>query len=78
MKFSNDDGSVTVKGEVKGGEVLVQVSDNGIGIPNKAMPHIFDRFYRPEDHMVRGGAGLGLYISKQIIEAYRGGVSGQK
>jgi len=36
------------------------------------MPHLFERFYRAEDPMARGGAGLGLYISKQIIEAHGG------
>ncbi|GAJ20145.1 unnamed protein product, partial [marine sediment metagenome] len=45
---------------------------HGIGIPKEAMPHLFERFYRAEDLMARGGAGLGLYISKQIIEAHGG------
>jgi signal transduction histidine kinase len=51
---------------------LFQVSDEGIGIPEESMPHLFERFYRAEDKLVRGGAGLGLYISKQIVEAHGG------
>ncbi len=72
VKFSNDGSSVTVKGEVNGSELLVQVIDRGIGIPEEAMQHLFERFYRAKDTMARGGAGLGLYISKQIIEAHGG------
>jgi len=72
LKFSNGGGSVTVKGEAKDGELLVQVTDRGIGIPKEAMPHLFERFYRAKDSMARGGAGLGLYISEQIIEAHGG------
>lgn len=72
IKFSNGGRSVIVKGETKDGELLVQVTDHGIGIPKKAMPHLFERFYRAEDSMARGGAGLGLYISRQIIEAHGG------
>jgi signal transduction histidine kinase len=72
MKFSNDGSSITVKSQSQDSELLVQVIDQGTGIPEEAMPHIFERFYRARDSMARGGAGLGLYISKQIIEAHGG------
>jgi len=72
IKFSNNGSGITVKGEVKDRELLVQVTDRGIGIPEEAIPHLFERFYRAPDSMARGGAGLGLYISKQIIEAHGG------
>lgn len=72
IKFSNGGHSVIVKGGAKDGELVVQVTDHGIGIPKEAMPHLFERFYRAEDSMARGGAGLGLYISRQIIEAHGG------
>jgi PAS domain S-box-containing protein len=72
IKFSNGGHSIIVKAEAKDDELLVQVTDHGIGIPKKAMPHLFERFYRAEDSMARGGAGLGLYISRQIIEAHGG------
>ncbi len=72
IKFSNGGNSITVRAEVRDRELLVQVADLGIGIPRKAMPHLFERFYRAQDLMARGGAGLGLYISKQIIEAHGG------
>lgn len=72
MKFSDPGSSVAVKAESRKGELFFQVADQGIGIPEEAIPHLFERFYRAEDKMVRGGAGLGLYISKQIIEAHGG------
>ena len=72
IKFSDPGGSVKVKAESRNGKLLFQVADQGTGIPEEAMPHLFERFYRAEDKLVRGGAGLGLYISKQIIEAHGG------
>jgi signal transduction histidine kinase len=72
IKFSNGGRSVIVKGGAKDGELVVQVTDRGIGITKEAMPHLFERFYRTEDSMARGGTGLGLYISRQIIEAHGG------
>ena len=72
IKFSNGGREVKVRAELRDNEVLVQVIDHGIGIPEQAMPHLFERFYRAKDSMARGGAGLGLYISKQIIEAHGG------
>jgi len=73
IKFSDPGGEVTVRAEERRGqELLIQVSDRGTGIPAESIPHLFKRFYRAEAKMVRGGAGLGLYISKQIIEAHGG------
>ena len=72
IKFSDPGGSITVKAESRNRELLFQVTDQGIGIPEEALSHLFERFYRAEDKLARGGAGLGLYISKQIVEAHGG------
>ena len=74
IKFSHDGGEITIRAEGRDGEVLVQVSDRGTGIPAEAIPHIFERFYQANGSMSRsaGGSGLGLYISKQIVEAHGG------
>ena len=72
VKFSNGGTSVTVRSETKDGELMVQVSDQGIGIPEEVRQHLFERFYRAKDTARVGGTGLGLYISKQIIEAHGG------
>jgi len=72
IKFSNPGGSITIRTEKHEGELLFQVSDRGIGISPEAMQHLFERFYRAEDKLARGGTGLGLYITKQIVEAHGG------
>jgi len=72
IKFSDRDASVNVKVAIQDGELLFQVIDHAIGIKKEAMAHLFERFYHAEGEMVRGGTGLGLYISKQIIDAHGG------
>lgn len=55
-------------------EIWIQVSDNGVGVPEKDLEDIFKAFYQVEDHMTRrhGGMGLGLAIAKSVIEAHSG------
>jgi PAS domain S-box-containing protein len=72
VKFSDPGGVVTVRAEKRNGDLLLQVADQGIGIPEKDRKHLFERFYRADGEVVRGGTGLGLYISRQIIEAHGG------
>lgn len=72
IKFSDYGGRVSVKAEVKNKELLVQVTDNGVGIAEEAIPDLFEKFYRAKDSNRSGGLGLGLHISKQIIEAHGG------
>jgi PAS domain S-box-containing protein len=72
IKFSDPGGSVNIKVEKQPGGLLFQVSDHGTGISDETMKHLFERFYRAEGETVRGGTGLGLYISKQIVDAHGG------
>jgi PAS domain S-box-containing protein len=72
IKFSNPGGKVNIKVEHGNKELLIRVTDQGIGIPEEAMPRLFERFYQSEDKLAKGGTGLGLYISKQVVEAHGG------
>jgi PAS domain S-box-containing protein len=66
-------GEVRISGQVRPGQVIVTVSDEGPGIDPSDIPYVFDRFYR-SDQAVRKtkGAGLGLYLAKAIVEAHGG------
>jgi len=72
IKFSNDGGSIDVSAEVRGSDLLVQVTDQGIGIAEEARKSLFEKFYQVKNTTRVGGLGLGLYISKRIIEAHGG------
>ena len=60
--------------ELQSDFVKVSVEDNGVGIPAKDLPHVFDRFYQVESHLTRkhGGMGLGLSVAKVMIEMHGG------
>jgi len=74
MKFSPKQKEVTVKLFMDNGNVILQVSDLGIGISQKEIPKIFERFYQSENHDASEakGSGLGLTLVKHIIEAHGG------
>jgi signal transduction histidine kinase/PAS domain-containing protein len=72
IKFSNDGGSIDVSAEVRGNDLLVQLTDQGIGIAEEARKSLFEKFYQVKSTTRVGGLGLGLYISKRIIEAHGG------
>jgi signal transduction histidine kinase len=59
------------------GFAVIQIKDNGQGISEESLPHIFDRFYRadPSRNTATGGSGLGLAIAKQIMEEHGGRIS---
>ena len=77
IKYTPEGGKITVKvAESEGKEVAVHVKDTGIGIPEDALEHVFDRFYRVEKkvHTIKG-TGLGLTIVKKIIEKHGGRIT---
>jgi CheY-like chemotaxis protein/two-component sensor histidine kinase len=74
IKFSPGGGTVAVSVQAEGGEIHAAVSDEGIGIPAEALPHLFERFFRVDssDRREIGGTGLGLAICREIVEAHGG------
>lgn len=70
------DGVIKIALEQSKEGILISIQDNGTGIPEEKTPHIFDRFYRIESSRSRGsgGAGLGLAITKSIIESHGGSI----
>lgn len=71
IKFTPNDGSVSVEAERIAGEIQFSVKDTGPGIPADHLPHVFDRYWQQKDSD-RRGSGLGLYIAKGIVEAHGG------
>ncbi|MHB9092843.1 MAG: sensor histidine kinase [Chloroflexota bacterium] len=76
IKYNHADGEVWLRGVRTGEHAVVDVVDNGIGIPATALSRVFDEFYRVKQKETRGiaGTGLGLYIAKRIVESYHGTV----
>jgi len=72
IKYSNDAGEVAVTLKSEGDQVILQVSDNGPGIPAQDQAHIFDKFYRGQNMDKQQGSGLGLAIVKSIVDAHQG------
>jgi signal transduction histidine kinase len=74
LQFTEANGHVTVKVEEDAGYFKVIVNDDGIGIPARDLPRVFERFFQVESHLTRryGGMGLGLSVSKALIELHGG------
>lgn len=65
-------GSITLEARQQRDEVVVAVSDTGIGIAPGHLPHIFDRFYKADPSRSDGGVGLGLSIARHLVEHHGG------
>ncbi|HEU4493616.1 MAG TPA: ATP-binding protein [Rubrobacteraceae bacterium] len=77
LKYTPPGGRVEVTGGLEGSEIVIRVSDTGIGIPEGKLPRIFERFYRVDKARSKatGGTGLGLSIVKHIAENHGGRVT---
>ena len=74
IKYSPDGGKIKVTMKTTDDQMILSISDQGLGIPKQDLPRIFDRFYRVDRARSRaqGGTGLGLSIAKEIIKQHKG------
>lgn len=75
IKYNRPNGSVIMKTEASEDNMRLSVQDTGVGIPEDALVHVFEKFYRVREHETRAtGTGLGLSICKQIIQGHGGAI----
>ncbi len=73
IKYNRTNGSVILRAESTDTEIFISVQDTGVGIPEQALPHLFEKFYRVREHENKAsGTGLGLSICKQIVQGHGG------
>ena len=69
---SDNDGKIDITFKTEDSDIIFSVVDNGNGIPKEDIPHLFQRFSQGTSKKRSTGTGLGLYLSRQIIEAHNG------
>lgn len=74
IQYTPTGGRILLSARLEGDRAVLSVQDEGIGMPEEAVPHIFDRFYRTDESRARrtGGTGLGLSIAKRIVDEHGG------
>jgi signal transduction histidine kinase len=75
VKYSFEGGTVAVAGGPSSGRARIEVRDTGVGIPDEAKAYIFDDFFRADTGLPESGAGLGLAISRRIVQEHDGSIA---
>ena len=74
VRFTLDGGTIMVRVDQCDDQVLIEITDTGVGISTADLPHIFERFYRSDKAGTTRGFGLGLPIAKAIVELHQGNI----
>ena len=74
IKYTNNGGNISVSDQITSGKYIITISDNGIGISKEFLEKVFDPFFRADSSRNTEGAGLGLTLSKKIIENHGGAI----
>ena len=77
MKFSNENGKITIQAALEDSKLNISVKDNGIGIPEDDQQHLYERFFRAKNASNIQGTGLGLHIVGKYLELLQGGMTMQ-
>ena len=74
IKYSQEETKILISTEEKNGWVVIQIADQGPGIPTEDLPHLFMKFYRSQNakSSTIKGSGLGLYLAKYFVELHGG------
>jgi len=75
VKYAKSDRPIGIKGWAEGLDILVSVSDHGVGIGADEQPKVFERFYRGASSMGVAGTGLGLSICKKFVKMHGGDIA---
>jgi signal transduction histidine kinase len=77
FKYTGEDKRITLRARAEADQVVLEVEDNGMGIPRRELRRVFDRFYRADNLLTRKteGSGLGLAIAQRIVQAHGGRIS---
>ena len=75
INYTGSGGKVAISVEAVQTQVKISVADSGIGIDEKDLPHIFERFYRADRSRSTPGNGLGLSLAEAIVQAHKGQIS---
>lgn len=77
VKFTPEGGNISLHAARGDGAVIISVADSGPGIPHDKLPHVFEKFYQVGDHARSRGAGLGLAIAREVVDAHGGRIAAE-